>query len=243
MSATRTVSGVAPVSTDSVSPRCAPSESAACSSMTTSPGRSAPTSTVRPRVEQTVPKPAMRAGSGAKSVTRGSVWRDVTSCTAIVRTIVGSTPSTRSVPRSAPSTSPTTDSGKARSAVLDATEPSASGFTPFAVIHSSLLPRLRTTVERTLRPIVSPVPSAAAMIAVASIRPTTMSALRPGRRAAPRMPSRRKTRLRSASVATTATAVATTTTSANASGSIRRPNSFSMVAHLTAVRSSTNATS
>ena len=46
--------------------------------------------------------------------------------------------------------------------------------------------------------IVSPVASAAVMIAVPSISPTTISALRPGRRRTFLTPRRRKTRLRSA---------------------------------------------
>ena len=72
-----------------------------------------------------------------------------------------------------------------------------SGVAPRAAISSSVCPSEVTADERTVRVMVSPVASDAVMIAVPSIRPTTISALRPGRRRALRTPSRKKMRLRS----------------------------------------------
>jgi hypothetical protein len=79
-----------------------------------------------------------------------------------------------------------------------------SGMVPFTVIHSSLLPSVDSMPDRTDRPIVSPVPSAAAMIVVASMSPTTINALRPARRPMLRTPRRKNTRLRTASAAISA---------------------------------------
>ena len=91
--------------------------------------------------------------------------------------------------------------------------------TPFAATTSSVWPSAAIADERIVWLIVSPVASAAAMIAVPSIRPTTISALRPaaparrcGRRAGRRRGcaarARRPRRARSPSTATSTTASA-----------------------------------
>ena len=75
---------------------------------------------------------------------------------------------------------------------------------------------------------VSPVASDAVMIAVPSIRPTTISALRPGRRRALRTPSRKKMRFRSGERRTIANAAARATSSATSSPPMGMPNSLVM---------------
>src|SRR5690348_6055866 len=73
---------------------------------------------------------------------------------------------------------------------------------------------------------VSPVASAAAITAVPSISPTTISALRPGRRRTLRTPSRKNTRFRSASSETAARAAASAATNATSSAPMGMPKSF-----------------
>src|SRR4029079_17283052 len=81
---------------------------------------------------------------------------------------------------------------------------------------------------RTVRPIVSPVASAAAMMAVPSMEPTTMSALRPGRRRILRTPMRKNTGFRPASTPTAARAATESAASTTASWSTGMPNSLVM---------------
>src|SRR5512142_404773 len=89
---------------------------------------------------------------------------------------------------------------------------------PFAPTTSSACPSAPSALERIVWLIVSPVASAAPMITVPSIRPATISALRPRLRCALRNPSRTKTRLRTATAAIAASA--TTRSAASTSASI-----------------------
>ena len=68
------------------------------------------------------------------------------------------------------------------------------------------------------------------MIAVPSIRPTTISVLRPGRRLAFRTPSRRKMRFRAATTATAESAATSAATSTTAKIPMGMPKSLAMVA-------------
>ena len=72
---------------------------------------------------------------------------------------------------------------------------------PLAPMISSVFPSAVVADERIVWLMVSPVAKAAEMIVVPSISPTTISAVRPRRRLRLRIPSRKKTRLRSASTA------------------------------------------
>src|SRR5512132_4280891 len=80
--------------------------------------------------------------------------------------------------------------------------------------------------ERTVLLIVSPVASAAAMMAVPSIDPTTIRALRAGRRRMLRMPKRRKMRLRRARTARATSAAPRAAARTTASVSIGMPKSL-----------------
>ena len=151
--------------------------------------------------------PPCRAGSAANSPTRGSVCRVRRSCTATGSMIAGATPSTCPVARSA------AIDGRGV-ALVEVARPASAAPVSIALDVGAAAPTrarrsaraTRSTDERIVRLIVSPVTSADAMIVVPSISPTTISAARPRRRATLRRPSRRSTRLRSASVATTPSA-------------------------------------
>ena len=127
-------------------------------------------------------RPQRCARSPANSVTRGSFWRCVTSCTATGSTITGATPSTRperrSRSRDAGGVAPAGSSGTpvgARALGRERGLDAASRRRP-----RRSRPSAATAVERIVWLIVSPVASAAAMIVVPSIEPATISAVRAG---------------------------------------------------------------
>src|SRR4249919_1348636 len=94
---------------------------------------------------------------------------------------------------------------------------------PLAATTSSVCPRAAVAEERIVWLIVSPVASAAAMIAVPSISPTTIRARRARRRPMLRTPSRRNARLRKARAATTPSARASRTVRTTVSPSTGMP--------------------
>ena len=145
--------------------------------------------------------------------------------------IAGATPSTRPDPATARLTAATPASGKYLTPVADPAWAARLGVAPRAATSSSVWPSDEIAEERIVCVIVSPVASAAAMIAVPSISPTTMSALRPGRRSAFRMPSRRNTRFRAATTATAASAAASVATRTTARIPIGMPKSLVMAGY------------
>jgi hypothetical protein len=96
---------------------------------------------------------------------------------------------------------------------------------PFGETISSVAPSWATAVERIVWLMVSPVVSAAATIAVPSMSPMTMSALRPRRRPTFRTPSFTRIGLRSARMPITTAATARTTRSPARSSSTGMPKS------------------
>src|SRR5436190_2352095 len=99
---------------------------------------------------------------------------------------------------------------------------------PFAATTSSVRPSAETAAERIVWLIVSPVARAAVMMAVPSISPTTIRALRARRRRTLRTPRRKKTRLRIARAASPATTIARMRTGAAARPPTGMPNSLLM---------------
>ena len=141
-------------------------------------------------------KPAIRPGSAAKRTTLGSLRRAVGAWTATWSTIAPVTPSASSEAASARSTSATVVCGSQTVPVAEPSAPGMSSTAPFGAIVSSVVPSVSTALARIVLFIVSPVTSAAAMIAVPSRSPTTISALRARRRPTLRTASRRRMRFR-----------------------------------------------
>ena len=112
--------------------------------------------------------------------------------------IAGVTPSTRSEPASRASIVSTTDSSKYSTPVAAPRPVPSWTSAPFADTSSSVSPREETAAERIVWLIVSPVVSATATIAVPSMRPSTISDVRPRRRPTFRTPSFTSTGCRSA---------------------------------------------
>ena len=209
------------------SPRAADNFSAALSFRNTSP---APRSDGEPgRVSPLItPNPANCAASAAKSVTRGSFCLLVTSCMATGSTMAGATASTSFEPAAAVATVANRSSGKyAVSAVCPTA--TALACAPFTPTDSSVLPSVRTTDDLMVDAIVSPVLSADAMMAVPSMSPTTMMAVRARRRPTLRRPSLKKTRFRSASAATTPTETARSSVTTTARVATGAPSKRSIV--------------
>ena len=206
------------------SPGATSSSSAASAFRKTSPLPSSARET-SPSLPSIVPNPSMRAGSAAKSVTRGSVWRCAGAWTATCSMIAGVTPSTRSVPASRASIVSTTDSSKYSTPVAAPRPVPSWTSAPFADTSSSVSPREATAAERIVWLMVSPVVSATATIAVPSMRPSTISAVRPRRRPTLRTPSFTSTGCRSARKPRTANATTSAPTSRTRTVPIGMPKS------------------
>jgi hypothetical protein len=188
-------------------------------------------------------KPSIRAGSAAKRVTLGSLCPCAGAWTATCSMTAPVTPSTRPEAERAESISTTADWSNQPVPVAAPSAPGMSSTAPFAATVSSVEPSALTAVERIVWLIVSPVVSAAAMIVVPSMSPTTISALRPRRRPTLRSASFTRIRLRSARAPSAASATPSPTRRTTRSVSTGMPKtSFIGYAIETPARSA-NATS